>query len=202
MIDALLYAVRDGIRATSGMNYDAKTCDIVADSDGRPPPVCGNYFAAIHSATSRSDADNQLQEWYDFTITLTMRVTVPIDRIGDQLMSRNIERVPLAERQGFYAKVERLRARVHMNWGFVVLTGQNPPSANDNLVAWAPDGTTVYGFCEPMRYLGSNAPPVLVGGEWFDAEPESEEVGIKVDLLFGKCRRFQPHTSSPNGPFV
>lgn len=196
MIDALLFAVRDGIRA-AGMNYDHASCELM--DDGRPPPRCGNYFLAIHDGMMRSTADNQLNELYDFVLTLTMRVTVPLDRVGDQQIARNIARVPLGERQGFYARCDRLRAYLHMNWGRVVLMSQTPPSANDNLQAWA-TGNEVYGFCEPMRFLQMESPK-LVGGEWFGADPDAEEVGIKAELRFGNARRMQPQTQS-DGPFV
>ncbi len=195
MIDALVYAVRDGIRK-AGLNYDAASCEIM--DDGRPPPRCGNFFAAIHDGAMASDADNQLNELYSFTVTLTMRVTVPLDRVGDQQMARNITRVPLGERQGFYAKTDRLRAFLHMNWQIVVLTGQTPNSANDNLTAWSTG--TVYGFCEPMRFRSMDMPK-LVGGEWFGAEADAEDVGMKAALTFGRCRRFQPVTQA-SGPFV
>ena len=197
MIDALLYGVRDGIRS-AGLNYDQATCEIM--DDGRPPPRCGKFFAAIHDGAMRSTADNQLNELYSFSVTLTMRVTVPLDRVGDQQIARNIARVPLGERQGFYAKTDRLRRFLHMNWTVTVLTGQTPNSANDNLAAWAVDGTTVYGFCEPMRFTGMEFPK-LVGSEWFGAEPEAEDVGIKATLTFDRCRRFQPVTAA-SGPFV
>jgi hypothetical protein len=195
LIDALLYAVRDGIRK-AGMNYDAATCEIM--DDGRPPPRCGNFFAAIHDGMTRSDADNQLNELYDFAVTLTMRLVVPLDRVGDQQMARNIIRVPLGERQGFYAKADRLRGFLHMNWAVTVLQSQTPNSANDNLAAWATG--TVYGFVEPMRFQSMESPK-LVGGEWFGAEPGMTDVGMKSTLTFGKCRRFQPVTQSV-GPFA
>lgn len=195
MIDALLYSVRDSIRA-GGLNYDVATCEIM--DDGRPPPRAGNFFAAVHDGMMTSDADNQLMEWYSFSVTLTVRVTVPLDRVGDQQIARNIARVPLSERQGFYAKTDRLRALLHMNWRVAVLTGQNPNSANDNLSAWSTG--VVYGFCEPMRFLSMEAPR-LVGGEWFGAEPDATDIGIKSTLQFGRCRRMQPATQ-PSGPFV
>ena len=195
MIDALLYSVRDGIR-TAGLNYDAASCELM--DDGGPPPRAGNFFAAIHDGMTRSDADNQLNELYDFTLTLTVRVTAALDRVGDQQIARNVARVPLGERQGLYAKCDALRRYLHMNWARVVLTGQTPNSANDNLAAWATG--TVYGFCEPMRFLSMEAPR-LVGGEWFGADPDAEEVGVKAEMRFGRCRRFQPQTAA-EGPFV
>lgn len=194
MIDALLYAVRDGIRA-AGIGYDFATCEIMEDS--KPPPRCGNYFASIHDGMVRSDRDNQLMELYSFAVTLTMRVVVPMDRIGDQLISRNMIR-EAARQQGFYAKADQLRALLHMNWNFVVMRNQTPASANDNLAAWCTG--TVYGSCEPMRFLSMEFPKV-VGGEWFAAEPEAEESGVKSTLVFGRCKRMQPQTTA-TGPFV
>lgn len=187
--------MRNGIRA-AGLNYDQASCDI--NDSGQPTPRCGNFYVSIHDGMSRSDADNQLNEWYDFAVTLTMRVTVSLDQVATAQMSRNISRVPLGERQGFYAKADRLRAFLHMNWTITVLQGQTPASANDNLAAWSTG--TVYGFVEPMRFQ-SMENPKLVGGEWFAAEPDAEDMGIKATLQFGRCRRFQPVLAA-SGPFV
>lgn len=159
--------------------------------DGRPPPRCGNFFAAIHDGSSQSDADNQLDERYSFSVTLTMRVTVPLDRVGDQQISRNVNRATLANRLGFYAKTDQLRALLHMNWTIMA-------SANVSLTNWLTG--IVYGFCEPARFTGMEFPK-LVGGEWFAAEPDVEAIGIKATLMFGRCRRFQPVTAA-SGPFV
>jgi hypothetical protein len=212
MIDALLYAVRDGIRA-AGMNYGIAECEIV--DDGRPPPRAGNVFVAIHGGKTRpgSANDNNLYEMYDFLVTLTMRVTIPMDRVGDQLIARNlpltINNVPAAQRQGFNAKIEQLRAYLHMNWQITVLQNHTPNSANDNLAAWAtttaPNGI-VYGFVEPMRYRGSEVPS-LQGGEWMGVEPEYErysgkkneregEFCVKSEMRFADAKRFQPVTSA------
>ncbi len=192
MIDALLYAVRDGIRA-AGMNYDPATCDI--QDDGRPPPRMGNYFAAVHGGDSRPGPANSrnLDELFEFSVTLTMRVTIPLDRVGDQLIARNLALVPLGQRQGFNHKLEQLRGFLHMNWRMTVQTGQTPPSANDNLSAWATG--IVYGFAEPARYQGPEDVK-LVGAEWMGSEPESEDFAIKSEMKFRGARRFQPTTAS------
>lgn len=180
------------------MGYDHAMCEITAD--GKPPPRAGNYFAAVHGRSTRPGPanDNNLYELFDFSVTLTMRVTVPLDRVGDQQIARNLDLIPLAQRQGFDAKAEQLRAFLHMNWRMTVLRNQNPPSANDNIAAWATG--TVYGFCEPARYQGSTVPR-LVGGEWFGAEPDIEEVGIVAELRFAGAKRFQPQTLAA-GSFV
>ena len=199
MIDALLYAVRDGIRA-AGMNYGVHECDI-RDS-GKPKPECGNVYVAVHDGKTRSVADNQLNEVYDFAVTLTMRVTIPADRIGDQLLARNLALVPLAQRQGFNAKIEQLRTFLHMNWAITVLRNQTPNSANDNLASWgfSTNGADVYGFYEPARYRGTEVPSP-VGDEWFEAEPTGDNFGIKAQMRFEGAKRLQP-VLLPSGPFV
>lgn len=197
MIDSLLYAVRDGIRA-AGFNYGKAECEIT--DDGKPPPRAGNVFVAVHGGKSRPGGANSrnLDELFDFSVTLTMRVTVSLDRVGDQQIARNLELVPLAQRQGFNAKVEQLRGFLHMNWRITVLQSQTPNSANDNLAAWC--SGTIYGFVEPARYQGAEV-PILVGAEWMGAEPDSEDFAIKSELRFAGARRFQPTTASV-GVFV
>lgn len=197
MIDALLYAVRDGIR-DAGMGYDEASCEIMGD--GHPPARAGAWFAAIHGGRSKPGSANQrnLYELFGFSVTLTMRVTVPLDRAGDQLIARNLALVPLAQRQGFNARVEQLRSYLHMNWQIMVLSGQVPNSANDNIAAWATG--TVNGFCEPAMW-GGESEPKLVGGEWFGAEPDSEDIGVVSEMRFDGAKRFQQQTA-PIGPFV
>lgn len=176
MIDALLHAVRDAVR---GGNYGYAGdgfCEIMPD--GRPPPRAGNVFIAIHEGQSRSRADNCLDEYFAFVATLTMRVTVPLDRVGIAL-----EAMKLVKVTGFNRRAEQLRAFLHMNWAVLGL-------ANDNLVNMT-DAVSVYGFCEPARYTGMSKPR-LVGGEWFGASPEVEQVGLVADLTFDRCRRLQP----------
>lgn len=194
MIDALLYAVRDVIRA-AGINFGVAECEIM--DSGRPPPRCGNFFAAVHDGTTRSGPANSrnLDELFDFSVTLTARLgRVSIDRVGDQLIARNLARAPLGNREGFNAKVELLRALLHSNWKITVLTGQTPNSANDNLTAWL-GGSGVYGFVEPARYRG--LPRIAeTPADWFGDDPDSTTLGVKAELRFEGARRFQPQTAS------
>lgn len=178
------------------MGYDQATLEIMDDE--RPPARCGDVFVSVHGGMARNQSDRNLDEYYDFKVTLTMRVTLPLDRVGDQMMARNIARVPLGQRQGFYAKIEQLRNFLHKNWLITVAVGRTPNSANDNLSAWSTG--TVYGFCEPMRYQSYEF-PTLKGGEWFSADLEDESVGMKSTMTFVRCRRMQPETA-PIGPFA
>lgn len=193
MIDALVYAVRDGIRA-AGFNYGKAECEIT--EDGHPPPRMGNVFVAVHSGRSSPGGANSrnLDELFGFSVTLTMRVVIPMDRLGDQLIARNLELVPHGLRQGFDHRVEQLRGFLHMNWRITVLIGQTPPSANDNLSAWATG--TVYGFAEPARYQPGSKTPTLMGPDWLSADPEAEEFAIMTEMRFDGARRFQPQTAA------
>lgn len=198
MIDAILYAVRDGIRAAK-IGYGVAECEIM--DDGHPPPRAGNVFVAVHGGRSHPGQanDNNLFELFDFSVTLTMRVTISLDRVGDQLIARNIALVPQGQRQGFDHKAEQLRSLLHMAWRLIVQTGQDPPSANDNLVAWVASGS-VYGFCEPARYQGEET-PTLVGGDWLGSDPNSEDFALKSEMKFINAKRFQPLLAA-SGSFV
>lgn len=200
MIDALLYAVRDSIRA-AGFNYGVAECEIM--DDGKPPPRAGNFFVAVHGGNSTPGAANSrnLDELFGFSVTLTARVTIPLDRLGDQMIARNLALVPLAQRQGFDAKLEQLRKLLHMNWRDTVqygVPGRLSNSANDNIALWATG--EVYGFCEPARYRGEEW-PVLVGADWMGGNPEDLDFAIKSEMKFTGARRFQPQTASV-GVFV
>ena len=198
MIDALIYAVRDGIRA-AGFNYGIAECEIM--SDGHPPPRCGNFFVAVHGGRSSPGRDNErnLYELFGFSVTLTMRTTLPLDRIGDQAIYRNSTLIPFRQREGFNAKLEQLRTYLHSNWKITVLQNQIPNSANDNIVAWT-TGTS-YGFCEPARWKGQDIAR-LVGSEWFEStsqdgdESTDDSIGIVSEMRFDGAKRMQPQTAS------
>ena len=165
--------------------------------DGKPSPRFGNYFVSVHGGKSRPALANirNLDEYFDFNVTLTARVIGPLDRVGDQQIARNIARVPLGQRQGFNAKLEQLKVFIHSNWVITVLQGQKPPSANDNLAAWAADSSPVYGFVEPARWASSEL-PTLVDGRWTGDDPDQEGFAIKAQLSFIGARRMQPQTAS------
>ena len=148
--------------------------------DGHPPPRCGDIFVSIYELASRSTNDNCLMEYFSFGVTLTMRVTnTSLDRVGDSLLARK-----LAKKVGFNSRAEQLRAFLHMAWGII---GDANTLINDLTLS----GNIVYGFAEPARYRGMEA-PVLVGGEWFSAVPEAMDMGIKAEMRFEDARRLQP----------
>ena len=197
-MDALLFSVRDGLRA-AGFGYGVPEVDI--RDNGMPPPRCGNFFVAVHPGSTRNGAMNNLDEYFDFKLTLTQRVSVPLDRIGDTALASKLARQSGKGNPSFNARIEQLRAWGSMNWERTVLTVRTPNSANDNIVAWAPIGTVqVYGFVEPAHYTGAEI-PVLRGGDWFTADASADDVGLKAELSFANARRLQPQTLAV-GPFI
>ena len=196
MIDAILFSVRDNVRS-AGFGYGVPECDI--RDDGRPPPKCGNIFVAISEGISQSKAKRNLDEYFSFAVTLTMRVSVPLDRVGDMLMASKLARTSGKGNPSFNSRMEQLRGFLHMNWNICVVTGQTPNSANDNIAAWTPGNGIVYGFVELAAYSGRDKPE-LVGGDWFGGNPDSPDVGLKCEMRFDGARRMQPQTSAV-GPF-
>jgi hypothetical protein len=183
MIDALLISVRDAIR-TAGYGYDATSCEIM--DNGQPTERAGNIFLAVHQGSPRSTALNYMDEMYDFSVTLTQRVDVPLDRVGDQMLASKLAQksAPGPGVLSFNKRADQLRAFLHMNWQIL-------GNANNNLIAWEPDANFVYGFCEPAHYSGAEK-PYLVGPEWFNAEPSpGAPIGLVSELKFEDCRRLQ-----------
>ncbi len=181
----------------AGFNYDQATCSLCAN--GKPDARCGKWFVAVHGGKSGSSSTRNLDERFGFSLTLTARVTESLDRVGEAMVARNVPLAPLGQRQGFDAKVEQLRTLLHMNWAMTVLTGQTPPSANDNLATWATG--TVYAFVEPAAWKGQDSEPGEVGADWFGEDPESESLGLKLEMRFDGARRMQPQTAAV-GPFI
>jgi len=146
--------------------------------DGHPPPRCGNVFVAVHQKTAESDMQNALNEFYDWSLTLTMRVMgYALDRIGDQLLASQV-----AEEIGFNRRANKLISFFHMDWVMMA-------EANQNLLSMMPEVSVVYGFSEPARF-GTMETPVFVGAEWFNAEPEDDlQLGLKSEIQFVNCRR-------------
>ena len=132
MIDALLFAVRDGIQ-NANMGYAGPSmCEIM--ESGQPPQGCGNIFIAVHEGSVRGTAVRNLDEKYGFMVTLTMRVSVPNpDHLGISLLASKLARTTGKGQPSFNARIEQLRAFLHANWTVLA-------AANANIAAWTPSG--------------------------------------------------------------
>jgi len=175
MIDSLLLANQQAIH-TAGQGYGPDSCRIMAD--GYPPAACGNVFLAIHQGSTTSLMDNALDEYFAVTLTLTMRVSIPVDRVGDQLLAQR-----LAKNIGMNRRINWLATFLHMNWEVIGI-------ANNLLIELFPEADVIHGFAEPLRYRNSELPS-FVGGEWFASAPEAEDVGLKAEIRFEDARRLQ-----------
>jgi hypothetical protein len=180
MIDALLFAVKEAV--SRQYSYDERTCDVRAD--GSPPPSCGDYFLAVHQAGGRSEMDNALDQYLGFDLTLTYRVTVPLDRLADQELANK-----LARKQGprgqpsLNARLDQVQTFMHMNWGVI-------QDANNYLVQWAKEEVVVCGFAEPARYTTTETPR-FESGAWLSADADADHVALVGVAHFDRARRLQ-----------
>jgi hypothetical protein len=182
MIDALLFAVRKA--CWDYLKYDQANCDVRVD--GRPPD-CGDFYLAISEAGASSLMDNALDEYFAFDLTVTHKVYVPLDRIGDQQLASKLSRVRGPKGSpSLNERTERLSHFFHMNWGVL-------QDANLNLAEFAQSDHAVYGFAEPARYRTTELPR-FEGGDWFWAKPEADKVGLVSVVHFDDCRRLQALT--------
>jgi hypothetical protein len=192
MIDALLFATRNSIRK-AGFGYGVAECEII-DPPGKPPPRAGNIFVAVCQLAVTSTSVRNLDELYGFSLVLSMRVAVPLDRVGDQLLASQLARKAGPGNPSFNARVEQLRSWGHMNWVLMA-------AANNMLLDIAPpNAENIYGFVTPAQ-LRSVETAQLVGPDWFGAEPESGKTGIKAEIRFENSRRMQAETEAV-GPYV
>ena len=197
MIDALLYAFRDACDVNNGspLRYDHRTMDIMPD--GRPKPMCGPVFLAIHPGPDQNVGVENLSEYFAVHLTLTMKILIPGDATGSHLLAAAIT-PQLLEETGFNQRADSIRAFFNKNWEVI-------EAANEYLCvrAGAIGQESVYGFSESPVY-NPGEPPYLVGESWFKAEPPKHanqyvastgvhpEVGIAQQLEFNRIFREQP----------
>lgn len=167
---ALLEAVRDTLKSV--LHFESKECEIT-DMSGRPPPMCGKRFIAVHRAGRRGKWQVALDEIYDVAVTVTMRVEQPYDRIGKNLLEK--------QESGMDDLCDRIRSAISVD----SLTNDIINAANVIL------GITVNGFIEPLYFQDDNDIRI-VSGDWFHADPEAVEVGIACTMKFTGARRIQP----------
>lgn len=140
--------------------------------DGRPPPVAGQMYVAIHAGPFQNQSDTSLDETYEARVTLSMRgPVVPTDRQGSDL-------VVLAS-TGLLARAEAIRASQHMN--YTVLNNANTGQTYSI-------GAGENGFVEPLKFQSASE-PIEVGADWWRSDKKMG--GWMVALVFGGARRVQ-----------
>lgn len=183
MMDALLFAVRDRVENAQLGYIVPGTMNIMGDQ--RPASGMGAIFLSISvgqvldGESEARNKDNSLDDDFAYEMTLTMRVQVPFDKIGDSQLA-----VKLARKTGFNRKCEDLVALAHMDWEAIA-------KANQYMLQWLGEDKDVWGFCEPARFRRIEVPH-FVTGEWFSAAPEAKDVGLAAAMSFSGARRIQP----------
>ena len=156
-------AVRDKLRTEFNVTHTAVDIRIT----GQPPPICGDWFLAVHPGPFRSTQQESLREEYDLDITLSLRRQyVPNDRVGSYVVAE--------DPNGIYAKAERVRALLHMQEDYRVAA---------NVIIGA-----VSGFSIPLKFA-SCSKPQPVTADWFGGE--EGDGGYTITLSFHKALREQ-----------
>lgn len=172
----LLVAVRDALRAAppNGLGYQPKECDLTLPG-GMPHARAGKWFLGVWPGGWANTARTCLDGRFEVSVTLTMRVNEPVDRVGEYL----------AREGTFYDKAEAVATFLHKdNWDQHLMQRANA------LLGDPGAGNEPMGFREALTFLNDTGPR-LVGPDWFSAEADATNppLGIAVDLRFGKARR-------------
>ncbi len=178
---AYMAAFRNAERVA--LTLDEFHCEVTPD--GRPTPISGQWYLAVHPGDSSNAAQNCLNELIGFKATLTMRTGfAPVDRHGREV---------LLAADGLLERASALAYRNHMNYAVMNAANLLIPGTAEYVAANG--GTrTVAGFVEPlaflsMQYLGVKA------ADWFFAEGQDKYSGLAVELRFGRARRVQANAS-------
>ena len=190
MMDALLFSTLDAVTDPANRFGYNENRDANIMAGGEPPAQCGQWFLSIHEGDVSNESVENLDEYFTVILTLTARISIPIDVVGNKLLAVKVAR-DQAQKTGFNARREALRAFLNKNWGIVA-------KANQYLAQWAIGVEEVYGFCESpiVRRLERQH---LVGPEWFSQAPPKEgqrswtpETGLVGDVTMERIRRLQP----------
>lgn len=184
---ALETAVLDALRTATdadpaGLGYTSAFSG--RSVDGRPAPLCGEYYAAVWHDGSRQAGRGvltSLDEVHGVYVTLTVRTgRLPWDRWAE--LRDRLESLANA--------VQRL---VHSDaWGYRIVGAAN------TLAGYRDAGTpganvAAAGFAEPLRWEGTDAVSPE-GPDHFHADlsrPSAADVGLSQRVRFGGCRRVQ-----------
>lgn len=174
MMRALRVAVLARLRAAvpNGCGYAASHCD-EGPPDGQPPPSAGTFWVSVHDGEWSQTAEGYVEETFGVYLTVSERINVPIDRIGQKAVEEATK--------GINDRCNTIRA-VMINQKYTIMN-----AANTTINALT-DGP-YDGFNEPLFYEGATGAE-LVTGDWFHGAVE-KAAGIRKTLRFGRARRLQ-----------
>lgn len=168
---ALLLAVRDHLR----QELNLRELDCENTFDGRPLPMSGESFIAIHPGSWTNDTPECLDERYGIQITVTVRLPrVPQDRWGPELFTKAAE--------GLDALLEKIRVKAHMN--YTLMDRANVIIGATGLLP------TANGFIQPLCFRDGGQ-PMPKGPNWFAAAGRGQYAGLAQTLTFRDANRVQ-----------
>lgn len=80
---SLTLAIRDQLKdstANGGLGLTVQTCEV--QFDGRPPPLCGQWFYAVHQNPRTNQLLTGDQSTFGAQVTISARSEQPFDRLG------------------------------------------------------------------------------------------------------------------------
>ena len=170
---ALLLAVSAKVKTVTGLD----AANVGVQEDGQPPNFSGELYIAIHPGAFRNNDDageTDLDEVYEVDVTVSRRAGyTPADRVGEELITKVTT--------GLYARVEAIRAGLHMQYDYII--GAGADTANTII------GASDNGFVKPLKFRDCSRPQ-RKGAEWFGAE-KGKPGGKILVLSFGGAQRVQ-----------
>jgi hypothetical protein len=175
---SLLLATKTRIQDFLGLAADStrdSVCDIT--EDGAPKPNSGQAFYGIVGNEFGNQSTTSLDEEYRIKVVITLRAGYsPDDKVGTEILTKATT--------GLWARVEALRAHLHMNETLRA-------DANTNATYGCNPIGTENGFVQPLRFSGARYIGAK-GPDWFSAEGQDDAVtGVAAELSFDFARRVQ-----------
>lgn len=168
-------AVRDFLRLH--FEWSDLDCEVV-EPPGKPHAMAGELFVGVWEGGIDNPTTESRSDVHRINVTVTRRVPYsPQDRVADDVVHEATVGLEVVG-----AKI----ASVLHTWQY---SYQVMNMANDR-IAQLFRGVTVYGFTEPLRYLGTSGSEPK-GGNWFSADPAATDQGRVVTLYFGKALLLQ-----------
>lgn len=161
-------AACDAIKTALNLDYKA----VAVMGDGKPEPRCGEFFCSIWGDDEREQGGGEsIDEYFEFTATLTQRFNVPFDKVGKSLLQKATT--------GLLARARVVGLAIHMN--YTVMNAANT-------ALWAATALNVGGFIEPARMKVGRVRWVY--SDWFHSD-KGGECGLACDVTLNLARRIQ-----------
>jgi len=172
---AYLLAIRDDFRAPNPNGLGLKTADCDVTPGGKPPPRAGKMFVSIHAGSRSQGSDTHCHREYAAHITLSLRIDMPFDRIGSDVLEQ--------AQMGLDDRADAIIARMqNQQWELMAAANTKIDQAVGELVA--------NGFLEPLRYRSDNGEPVIMDGSWYQGDPDELSAAV-LTIQFGGAKRLQ-----------